>query len=125
MLTHLAPFGFPEVARFRCDVRPERRVVVVKPVGELDIATEPLLEAQLRELHDVSVDHLVVDLRGLEFMDSTGLALLLRWTLSAEETGSRFSVIPGSPAVHRVLEISGVNARLHFVTEAQLRAGSE
>ncbi len=121
MLSHLDPFGSVEVARFRCDVRPERRVVVVKPVGELDIATGPLLEARLCELRDVGFDHLVVDLRRLEFMDLTGLAVLLSWTLSAEERGSRFSVIPGSPAVHRVLEISGVNARLRFVTEAELR----
>lgn len=110
-----------EAQGFRCEVRPEREVVIVAPFGELDMATAPVVDEQLSELRDAGFQHVALDLRGLQFMDANGLALLLRWTQGAEWCGIRFSVIPGSPAVHRVLEVSGANPLLPFVTEAELR----
>lgn len=96
--------------------------MIVTPVGELDLATAPVLDVQLSELRDAGFQHLAVDLRGLEFMDSSGLALLLRWTQSGEWSGIQVSVIPGLPAVHRVLEVSGINKHLRFVREVDLHA---
>ena len=106
--------------QFRCDVRPHRSVVIVAPIGELDIATAPKLEETLAELRDVGFAHLAVDLRGLDFMDSSGLNLLLAWTRRAEHEQLRFSVIGGGQA-QRVLDVSGVAERLDMVTERELR----
>ena len=104
----------------RCDVRPERRVVIVVPTGELDLAGVPTVDGELDELRKAGFDHLAVDLRGLRFMDSTGLRLLLRWTASAAEDGYRFSVIPGPPQVQRVLDLTGVESALDMVSAADL-----
>jgi anti-anti-sigma factor len=108
---------------FRCDVRPERDVVIVAPVGELDLATVPALEAQLRELRDAGFTHLAVDLRGLDALDSSALRLLVRWTVAAKEAPPRrFSVIPGAGAIRRVLDVCAADGRIDLVSAAQLLA---
>jgi anti-sigma B factor antagonist len=64
-------------AAFEVAVEPAREVVRVKPVGELDLATVSVLEDQVRELLAVGFEQLIIDLRGLSFMDVSGLRLLL------------------------------------------------
>jgi anti-sigma B factor antagonist len=81
-----------------CEVRPDRELVTVVVHGELDIATAPVLDAHLRELRDAGWDQLVVDLRGLTFIDSTGVHLVLRWTASAADLGHGLRVVLGARA---------------------------
>jgi anti-anti-sigma factor len=100
---------------FRCDVVPERDRVRVALVGELDMATAPQLERTLRESLDAGFDHVVVDLGGLEFIDSTGLAVLLDSHGAAGNGSFRLDVWPGSPAVRRIFELTGALDVLSFV----------
>jgi anti-anti-sigma factor len=54
----------------------------------------------------------VVDLRHLEFMDSTGLSVLVRAHQRAEENGRRLGLVNGSQQVQRLLTLTGVADRL-------------
>ena len=92
-------------ASFRVDVHPERDVVRVVAVGELDLATIAQLQAQIRELRDAGFTHLVLDLRQLTFMDSSGVALILDEDRSARRNGQDFLLISGTPAIQRVLTL--------------------
>lgn len=85
---------------------------VVALVGELDLANAGTAESALEEsLADPGMP-VVVDMRELEFIDSTGIALLVS-TLNRNEDGARVSFIPSSsPAVTRVLELTGLAERL-------------
>jgi anti-anti-sigma factor len=86
------------------------------PVGELDLATAPLLESAFDGvLEDDAAEMIVVDLTELSFMDSTGVHLLLRMR-AACEGADRLRVINGSRAVERVLEVSGVRAHLPIIS---------
>jgi anti-anti-sigma factor len=86
------------------------------PIGELDLATAPLLERAFQAVSgDKAVEIVVVDLRELTFMDSTGIHLLLRMRDECED-GDRLRVINGSPAVQRVLDVSGVRAHLPIIS---------
>ena len=58
---------------------------------------------------------LVVDLRGLEFMDSTGLTLLTRWALGAERDGFAFALVAGNERIQRLFELTGLAAHFTFV----------
>ena len=100
---------------FHCDVAPSHGKVHVIPRGEIDLASVPVLEAKLRELRETGFDHLVVDLRGVTFMDSTGLRLLLAWDDDSRVQGLDFELVPGAPIVQRLFEITGVTDRLRFV----------
>jgi anti-sigma B factor antagonist len=98
---------------FRVDVHPEREAVRVVPVGELDLATAPLLERELHELRKSGFDQVVLDMRQLTFIDSSGIRVLVAEHRFVERSDRRFSVIGGPRAIQRVLELCGVLDHLH------------
>jgi anti-sigma B factor antagonist len=100
---------------FLCEVTPDRDVVWIAPQGELDLATAPVLDAQLQDLADAGFEKLVLDLRELTFVDSTGVHLLIRWTEWAGGRDDAFRLIAGPPRVMRVLEMTGVRPYLRMV----------
>jgi anti-anti-sigma factor len=100
--------------RFLCEVHTKRDAVRVSPVGELDLATVPTLDACLAELRDSGCRQLIVDLSRLEFMDSTGLRLRLHYDAAARQDGFSFSLTRGPAAFQRVFELSGTHGVLTF-----------
>jgi anti-sigma B factor antagonist len=98
-----------------CEVVPARDAVHVRPIGSLDMVTAPILDRQLDELRQVGFRRLIVDLGGLCFMDSSGLRLALRWNAVAQRDGFELGFVPGSPAVQRVFEITGMTEHVRFV----------
>jgi anti-anti-sigma factor len=96
--------------------RDGRAVVVIR--GELDLATAPDLETALSELQEGGQD-VVVDLRELAFMDSTGLRALVAAHARAEDAGQAFVIVrplPGAP-IERILAIAGVASVLDLVDD--------
>jgi anti-anti-sigma factor len=89
--------------------------VILRPSGELDIATAPRLEAALADGREPG-QRVVLDLAELEFMDSTGLRVIVRAVEAAQHDGWDLRLRPGPPAVHRVFEIAGVVEALPFET---------
>jgi anti-sigma B factor antagonist len=104
-----------EPRTFACEVEPERDAVRVRPVGSLDMATASVLEQQLEELRAAGFRRLIVDLGGLTFMDSSGLRLALQWHAAAQQDGFEIGFLPGSPAVQRVFELTGMTEHVPFV----------
>jgi anti-sigma B factor antagonist len=82
--------------------------VVVAPRGELDLDTAPILDADLRAARDLGFKTIVVDLRGLSFIDSAGVSLLLEWAANAARRGHAFRLIPGADRVQLVFRLTGV-----------------
>lgn len=97
------------------DVEPQRDVVVVRPRGELDLATAPAVDRQLQELFDAGFRRLALDLSGLSFIDSSGLHLALDWATTASREGLEMRFLPGSPAIQRPFEITGVVEMLTWI----------
>jgi anti-sigma B factor antagonist len=100
-------------APFAVDVHPEREIVRVVPVGELDLATSPQLERQLHELRSSGFDHVVLDMRQLTFIDSSGIRVVVAEHRHADTSDRRFSLIRGPRAIQRVLELCGMLDHLH------------
>ena len=99
---------------FRCDAVVEADCVRIVPAGELDLATISELERAVREHFTSENRRLVLDLRRLSFIDSTGLRLILRTSEAARRAHRRFTLIPGPPAVQRIFEVTGTSALLPF-----------
>jgi anti-anti-sigma factor len=99
-------------------IRCERRgsAYHVEPRGELDIATAEQLEQELRTAEESDAETIVLDLSGLEFMDSTGLRVVLDINERCGGDGGRLRVIAGAPAVERLLDIVGLRGRLPLIT---------
>lgn len=83
--------------------------------GELDIATAPRAEEELRRAEEQAPETLAVDLSGLSFMDSTGLRLVVACAARSREAERRLLVVRGPDPVHRVLELTGLDSRLEVV----------
>lgn len=99
-------------------------VAVVALSGELDVAGADLLEHELaRVAGDYASARLVLDLSGLEFMDSTGLRLVVLVDERERAQNRRLTVVRGSDDVHRVFEITRMTERLHFVDTAAEATG--
>jgi anti-sigma B factor antagonist len=101
----------PVQSNFRVEVH-EGEAVVVDVVGELDLASSPILEQELDSSAVSGAPLVIVDLRKLEFMDSTGLSVLVRAHQRAVESGKQFAIVKGPQQVQRLLTLTGVAERL-------------
>jgi anti-anti-sigma factor len=82
--------------------------------GELDIDSASKLEEAVREVCASGTD-LVIDLRKVTFMDSTGLRVLIVAGTLCEEMGNELRIVPGED-IQRILEISGLDRVLPFTS---------
>lgn len=87
------------------------------PKGELDMSTIGVVEHELRWAEGRASGLIVIDLRGLTFMDSTGLHLLIEAAARARAAGRRLVLVKGRTQVMRVFEITGLAERLDFVDD--------
>ena len=87
--------------------------------GELDLASVPEVEARLLEIEarERPPQHLVIDLRAVRFIDSTGLSLLVNAHKRARLAGRRLTVVSGTGPPRRILETTGLDRRLEIVEE--------
>jgi anti-anti-sigma factor len=100
---------------FRVEVAPDRDVVRVSPVGELDMSTTGELTAEIRQLWRSGFSRVILDLRGATFIDSSGLHAIVDEHAAATADGRDFSIIPGPPAVQRIFEVTGMETWLPFL----------
>lgn len=84
-------------------------VVRLEVVGEVDMAVSAqLTAAQLREIEDPVVAGLEVDLHGVSFLDSTGIAALVAGLRAARQRRVPFTVVNPRDQVRTVLEVTGL-----------------
>ncbi len=86
--------------------------------GELDLASAPLLHSELDSSEIAAAAVVVLDLQELEFIDSTGLRVLLTAYERSRERGQSFAVTPGSQQVQRLLSITGVGEHLQIIASS-------
>jgi anti-sigma B factor antagonist len=77
---------------------------VVVPVGEIDLATRDLLRSALEASHG----DVVVDLSGVSFLDSEGIAVLIAQRKRLIASGGSLQLCDAQPAMRKVLEIAGL-----------------
>ncbi len=90
------------------DVRWDTDRVVLALDGELDMATAPRLQSAIDDPGVASMPSVVLDLRELQFIDSTGLRVILAALQASRERGQEFAITRGSAQVERLLSITGV-----------------
>ena len=97
----------------------EQGIAVVHLEGELDLASAPALNAEMDSPQVTSCAKLVLDLRELQFIDSTGLRTIFAALASARGRGQDFAVTQGTAQVQRLLAITGVGEHLRVVGSPQ------
>jgi anti-sigma B factor antagonist len=101
------------------EARTNRRTALVALRGELDLLTVSKVAEVLDGLEPqaAGVRHIVLDLRGLTFMDVTGLRELLRQNEFARSNRHNLAVVRGTDAIQRVLKLTGVEEMLVLVDD--------
>ena len=93
---------------FGLAVLPDRSSVLVRIEGELDLATAPRVGEAVQELREVGWDEIVLDLGAADFVDSTGLRLLLEIQAQARREDWRFALQGECGAFDRLLCVPGL-----------------
>lgn len=102
---------------FDVATRRQGTALFVAPDGEIDLATVDLVrEAVDRDCR--RGDDLVLDLRDVGFMDTSGLRYVLELNERADRGEFSLRIVRGPAAVQRVFEVSGLEPRLPFVDDA-------
>jgi anti-anti-sigma factor len=84
--------------------------------GELDFSNVKLLNGELDRLEKSDAEQLIVDLTGLEFIDSSGIALLVRASQRSAEDSNRLRIKRSDHlAVKRILGVARVENGLPFI----------
>lgn len=100
---------------FRCTLRDGGLDVAwVRVSGELDIATAPILEQTLRRAEQRAL-RIVLDLRELAFLDSSGVHVILDAALRATAARRRLVLVRGRAQVDRVLDLTAASDDLEIV----------
>jgi anti-anti-sigma factor len=109
---------------FRIEVSSSQARSVLTLLGELDLASAPALEQELEEVEDRGC--VVVDMRKLDFIDSTGLRVLIKAHQRATETDREFAILsPDDGQVRQLLDLTGVRDRLNVAKDPEERASGE
>jgi anti-sigma B factor antagonist len=92
---------------FRVHITPDREQVIVRAVGEVDLSTANEIEGPVVELLNSGFEQVILDLREVTFMDSSGIRVLISGHQHAEVRGARLSIIVGTSRIRQTLELSG------------------
>lgn len=82
-------------------------VAVMALTGELDMATAPILRENLAQIEASGAVTIVLDLREVTFVDSTGLHEFVEARSRAQDNGHRLLIGGASPAAERLFELTG------------------
>ena len=85
-------------------------IPVVSVMGEVDLATAPVLEETLLGMAEGRADRLIVDLTGCSFLDSRGLQALVKARARLERPNRPLTLVLSNPGVLKVFRITGCDA---------------
>jgi anti-sigma B factor antagonist len=98
---------------FRLDtVGPVGDCAVLQVTGEVDVETAPALRERIRELAAKGAVHLIADLGQVDFLDSTGLGVLVGGLKRLREAGGSLALVIRTPRILRVFQITGLTKAL-------------
>jgi anti-sigma B factor antagonist len=103
------------VTVLRIEAHRNGATMTISLLGELDLSGESEIEAAFSRAESDGARVLVLDLRGLSFIDSTGLRSIVSADIRARRDGRRLVLVPGPEHVHRVFRIALLDKRLEFV----------
>ena len=114
-MTDVAGTQDPMPGQLIIDSRCEGDSIVLSLRGELDLTSAPVFDRELERLSLGDARRLVIDLSGLDFMDSTGLRALLQVRERATANQHELALRRGPRQVQRVLELTKTDEVFAFV----------
>jgi anti-sigma B factor antagonist len=89
----------------------------VQLTGELDISSASGVESRLIEVEQRAPERLILDLRRVNFIDSTGLSMIINADGRARRDGRQLTIVSGEGVPRRILRTVGLEERLDVLSE--------
>lgn len=102
-------------SELQLEQRANGNAVMLTATGELDVASAAEFVSELKRAQSSSARALVIDLRALTFIDSSGLAALVKVEHESRASGKRLVVIKGPHQVQQLFELTGLAERLTLI----------
>lgn len=108
----------------RVESAPAGDRIVIEVSGEIDVYTAPQLREQLVTEVDNGYHHIIVDLQGVEFLDSTGLGVLVGGLKRVRQKGGSLQLVCPHERLVRIFEITGLTRvfSIHDTVDEALRS---
>ena len=84
-------------------------IIEIKPIGEVDIYTSPELKNQIFALIEERSSDIIIDGESLEYIDSTGLGVLMSIYKKMQENSLNLKIINLKPNIYKLFDITGLN----------------
>lgn len=84
-------------------------IIEIKPIGEVDIYTSPKLKNQIFALIEERNTDIIIDGESLEYIDSTGLGVLMSIYKKMQENSLNLNIINLKPNIYKLFDITGLN----------------
>jgi anti-sigma B factor antagonist len=98
------------------------KVTIFDISGDIDLATSPQLrKALLRELRELRIPRVVLNLRAVRYMDSSGVASLVEALKASRDSGSRLILFGLNSAIREVLQLSKL-LKIFEITDTEEQA---
>jgi anti-sigma B factor antagonist len=102
---------------FEVEIVRDEGVNTVQARGEIDLMAAERLEQALQSVQDEPADLTVLDLRGVTFLDSTGLRAITSADARARQSGHELRIVRGPEQVQKLLHVTGMDKILPLVDD--------
>jgi anti-anti-sigma factor len=114
------PIGAEQLQKpFEIDVQGRESSVLVRLSGEIDLAAVEAIETELLPLED-RFPTVILDLRRVTFLDSTGLRAIVSADARARKNGAELKIVRGPEQVQKILYLAGLDKILPLVDPEEL-----
>ncbi len=114
-MTEIIPPVLPTSSELEMQRGADSHGIVLALRGEVDLGSATQLERELREIGQAGPRRIVIDLRELDFMDCTGISVIIRAQQSAHANGHLLALRRGPNQVHRLFELTGLLDHFTFL----------
>jgi len=87
----------------------ENNYIEIKPIGEIDIYTSPEFKIKVIELVETKEINIIINGEELEYIDSTGLGVLMSIYKKIQENNLKIKIINLKPNIYKLFDITGLN----------------
>jgi anti-sigma B factor antagonist len=106
---------------FEIEVQERDSAVLVRLAGEIDLAAVEAIETELLSLEE-RFPTMILDLRGVTFLDSTGLRAIVSADARARKNGFELKIVRGPEQVQKILYLAGLDKILPLIDPEELAA---
>lgn len=97
---------------------------VVEAAGEVDVYTAPQLDEELTRIVESGTYALVVDLTNVDFLDSTGLGVLVKTLKRVREHGGSLAIVATADRITKVFRITGLDSVMTLTDSVDAATGA-